>query len=61
MTFGDHVFTLLQMPKFHATLTFGNGAVQESDRKTLARKLHRLISEQFIPVVSKPELSAMVK
>lgn len=61
MTFGDHVFALLQMPKFYATLTFGNGAVQESDRKALAKKLHRLISEQFIPVVSKPELSAMVK
>lgn len=61
MTFSDHVFALLQMPAFYATLSFGNGTVQEADRKALAKKLHRLISEQFIPVVSKPELSALAK
>lgn len=52
MTFPDHVFALLQMPSFHASLTFGGATVQDTNRKVLAKKLHSLITRQFIPVVS---------
>lgn len=56
MTFAGHVFNLLKLKGFHATLTFGETTLLESDRKVLAEKLHVLISKQFTPVVKSEEL-----
>lgn len=44
-----HVLRLLRLPGFHARLVFGPGPIQESERKTLASKLHQAIEEGFIP------------
>ncbi|MCK6559057.1 1-acyl-sn-glycerol-3-phosphate acyltransferase [bacterium] len=58
MTFPDHFFNVLQLPRFEALLTFGDAAVRATDRKLLARRLHRLIAQQFHPVVRPEELPA---
>lgn len=56
MAFGNHIFELLKLPGFQATLIFGKETVVESDRKLLAEKLHGLVSKQFTPVVRMEEL-----
>lgn len=56
MTFASHVFNLLKVRSFQATLTFGEETLLESDRKILAEKLRALIARQFVPVVQMEEL-----
>lgn len=50
--FMPHLMGMLGMPWFRATLIFGEGTIQERDRKVLARKLHELIQKQHIPVAA---------
>ena len=52
MTFADHLFNLLRLPCFEATLVFGNQSIQETDRKALARKLTEQVQSHFSPVVT---------
>ena len=51
MTFADHVLNVLKLPYFEATLVFGTESIQETDRKTLARKLTQQVQSYFSPVV----------
>ena len=51
MTFLRHLYALLTLPGFDADLAFGEQPIQESDRKTLARRLWSAVNAQFIPVV----------
>ena len=51
MTFADHVFNVLKLPAFEATLIFGDDAVQATDRKEMARVLNERIANNFVPVV----------
>ncbi len=61
MTFGEHLFNLLKLSGFQASLVFGEEAVLERDRKALAEKLHVLVSKQFTPVVGMEELCHTAK
>lgn len=49
MTLAPHVLNLLRMPGFDATVAFGSEPLVASDRKLLAAKLHRAVSELFRP------------
>lgn len=51
MTFADHVFNMLKLPYFEATVTFGAGAVATTDRKEMAHLLNARIVDSFVPVV----------
>lgn len=51
MRFKSHLVNLFRLPYFEAILTFGPEPLCEPHRKTLARKLHAAIKEQFHPVV----------
>lgn len=51
MTFADHVFGVLKLPSFEATIIFGDKAVLSTDRKEMAVFLNERISNSFIPVV----------
>jgi 1-acyl-sn-glycerol-3-phosphate acyltransferase len=51
MTFLRHLYTLFMLPRFDASLAFGEQPIHEDDRKALARRLWSAVSEQFIPVV----------
>jgi len=48
---GPHLWRLLRMRGFDATLRFGTDEVTASDRKSLALALHQAVSAQFEPVV----------
>jgi len=49
-----HIIRLAKEPSIKATIAFGDSVVKESDRKILAAKLHRKVSEIFTPMC-KPE------
>lgn len=49
--FPRHLLGLLGLSGFTARLTFGDGTVQESDRKLLAERLRAEIGRRFTPVV----------
>lgn len=51
MTFADHVYALLRLPRFEATLRFAAAPLAGAERKALARDAHREISRLFVPVV----------
>lgn len=51
MTFLNHIYTLLQIPRFEVNVVFGEQPIREEDRKILAKKLWSAINAQFIPVV----------
>ena len=51
MTFADHVFGVLKLSGFDATIVFGNEAVHASDRKEMALLLKERIVDSFVPVV----------
>src|SRR5262249_52377750 len=51
MTFLAHLYALLQLPEFTATVVFGAQSFQASDRKVLAQQLWQAVSQQFIPVI----------
>jgi 1-acyl-sn-glycerol-3-phosphate acyltransferase len=50
MTFLDHLYALLQLREFEASVTFGVQTIQATDRKVLADRLWRAVSAQFKPV-----------
>jgi len=52
MPFGPHFLALCRLPRFEASLSFGEEPVQDADRKVLAARLQRAISERFAPVVT---------
>ena len=43
MTFFDHLFKLLALPRFEVRLVFGDESILESDRKELATRTHRAV------------------
>lgn len=49
MTFADHFFNVLKLEYFEATVTFGEGAICEENRKELASQLHHQVSSIFEP------------
>lgn len=51
MEFGGHLVGLSRLEFIEATLRLGQTTITERDRKRLADRLHRAVSEQFIPVV----------
>ena len=58
----DHLFALFQIPRFEATVRFGEHAIQAADRKLLAEKLWQAVTKQFIPVeASEEEWSTVIR
>jgi 1-acyl-sn-glycerol-3-phosphate acyltransferase len=51
MTFGDHAWDLLGLPRFEAVVRFAPDALGGSDRKRLARRAHAEVTARFEPVV----------
>jgi 1-acyl-sn-glycerol-3-phosphate acyltransferase len=51
MSFLPHVYRLLTLPSFQATLTFGPEPLVAGDRKTLASRAHEAVESRFTPVV----------
>jgi 1-acyl-sn-glycerol-3-phosphate acyltransferase len=52
MPFLPHVYRVLTLPSFEATLTFGPEPIVAADRKTLAHRAHTAVERSFTPVVS---------
>ena len=50
MDFAPHILQLLSSPGFRARVEFGEEAIVDADRKALAQRLHRSISERFQPM-----------
>jgi 1-acyl-sn-glycerol-3-phosphate acyltransferase len=50
MTFGDHVWALLRLPRFEARVRFADGAIVGRDRKRLARAAHAAVTAVWTPV-----------
>ena len=50
MTFPKHFFGLLKLKNFRADLAFGEEAIRDDDRKSLAAKLRAAVSARFVPV-----------
>jgi 1-acyl-sn-glycerol-3-phosphate acyltransferase len=51
MTFPDHLFRLLQLPSFEASLVYGAEPITSDDRRVLATKLWSAVSSQINPAV----------
>lgn len=51
MTFPDHLFRLLQLPSFEASLVYGADPIVSDDRRVLATKLWSAVSSQLRPAV----------
>ncbi len=51
MTFLSHLFQLIQVTSFKATVAFGWHSIRGHDRKMLAQKLWQSVTKEFIPVV----------
>jgi 1-acyl-sn-glycerol-3-phosphate acyltransferase len=54
MTFMSHLFNLLKLSSFSATVVYGPEPVRLDNRKVLARTLWRKVLDQFIPVARRP-------
>jgi 1-acyl-sn-glycerol-3-phosphate acyltransferase len=52
MTFPDHVFRLLQLPGFEASVVFGAQPIMADNRRVLAAELWSAVSAQFTPVAA---------
>lgn len=52
MELAGHLWRLLALPGFRVTLTFGDGRIQDGDRKRLASRLHLAVAGLFTPVVA---------
>jgi hypothetical protein len=50
MTFLDHFYGLLQVPRFEASITFASKTVDGPSRKAMACRAHAMASEIFVPV-----------
>lgn len=62
MTFLKHLFELLHLSEIRASVRFGSCGIREENRKTLASKLHRAVSNEFIPVIGLgEECSAQIR
>lgn len=55
MTFGKHFLRLLAMPQFEACVTFGSEPIDDRDRKRLAERLHRAVSDCFQPSATREQ------
>ncbi len=55
MTFVSHLLDLFRIPRFYATLVFGQETISDGDRKSLARRLQLAVEGQFTPVVGLEE------
>ena len=55
MEFAGHLWRLLTLPGFRATVAFGEERIQDDDRKLLAARLWRAVDHLFTPVVRAPE------
>jgi 1-acyl-sn-glycerol-3-phosphate acyltransferase len=51
MTFLDHLAGLCRLNRFHATVRFGEEALEDDDRTRLAERLRYAVAQQFTPVV----------
>ncbi len=51
MTFSGHLFRLLQLPSFKASLFYGSEPIVADDRRVLAAKLWSAVSSQLRPAV----------
>ena len=51
MEFMPHLFRLLALPRFDATVAFGGARITADDRKVLAARAQRAVEDQFTPVV----------
>ena len=49
MTFIRHLINLMRLRGFTATLHFGNGTVDGTDRKEIAKELWQYVDQQFVP------------
>jgi 1-acyl-sn-glycerol-3-phosphate acyltransferase len=49
-TFGGHLFQLFKIPRFNATIIFGERPIRCADRKELAQKLREAVVSQFLPM-----------
>lgn len=58
--FVPHFLSLLALPGFSATVSFGDKVVVESDRKLLAERLHSAVASRFVPVVTRAEQAGSV-
>ena len=58
MELAPHLWGLLRLPGFRATVAFGDDPIQDDDRKRLAAKLHRAVAGLFTPVVGAAPRSA---
>jgi 1-acyl-sn-glycerol-3-phosphate acyltransferase len=58
MPFVSHFWNLLKMSGFAAKITFGDHEFIESDRKILADKLHKAVSDNFEPVIKEEHQQA---
>lgn len=56
MTFFDHLFNLMKLKSFKATITFGEKPITCTDRKELADQLQKEIIKNFNPLVSYQDL-----
>lgn len=54
MTFLDHLYNLLRMRRFDATVTFSGRGVANSSRKELAADLHEEVLRTFQPIDGAP-------
>lgn len=52
MTFADHAWELIGLPRVDARVTFGSERIVEEDRKTLALRAHEAVESLFTPVVT---------
>jgi len=52
MTFPDHVFRLLQLSGFEASVVFGAQPILSDNRHVLAKKLWSAVSSQFTPITA---------
>ena len=58
MELPGHLWRLLALPGFRATITFGGERLQDDDRKLLAARLWRAVNDIFTPVVGRASESA---
>ena len=51
MSFAPHLAHLMRMSGFTARVVFGAEPIEETDRKSLARRLHSAVASRFIPML----------
>lgn len=61
MSFFSHFWKLLKISGFEVDITFGNQKIADTNRKELAKKLHRAVSRNFSPVVPNQKVTSAGK